>query len=123
MTKLHHISLETFAGGAAPERFEHELKKVIANVMDPNTDPEKVRKISLEFKFAPNEGRTGIRMELATKVSLAPIRPIDTIAHIGEQDGKLTLVGYDPSQPSLFEEDQDPDVNPVRAHAPHTQEE
>lgn len=43
--------------GSVPERFEHEMKKILANIADVNTDPEAKRCLTLEFKIAPSPDR------------------------------------------------------------------
>lgn len=35
------INLNEFADGAALERFNREMKRVLENIADPNTDPTK----------------------------------------------------------------------------------
>ena len=37
------IDLNKFAGGALSEKVNTELEKILQNIQDPNTDPEKVR--------------------------------------------------------------------------------
>jgi hypothetical protein len=115
VTKLHEVNLETFAGGAAPERFERELGRVLRNIMDPNTDPEALREIALKFKIKPDETRTFLRTRLEVTSKLAPARPVETPLHLAEKGGRYVAVGYDPRQPDLFPGAQDPDANPARA--------
>ena len=45
-----NIDLENLAGGELAEKFEDAMKKVVANMMDPNTPYKNKRKISI-FKF------------------------------------------------------------------------
>ena len=42
-----NLNLAEMANGAFMEQFNIELKKVLANIADPNTDPKKARKITL----------------------------------------------------------------------------
>ena len=50
------ISMDDMCGGALLQRFNMEMAKIGRNIMDPNTDPRKPRKltISLTFKAAPS---------------------------------------------------------------------
>jgi len=41
------VSLETLKGGAAVQLFDEELQKVLANIMDPNTEAGAVRSVRL----------------------------------------------------------------------------
>jgi hypothetical protein len=61
--------------GMVSELANDELKKVLANIVDPNTDYKKMRKITLELKFKPNEDRSQITIEVSSKNSLAPNKP------------------------------------------------
>lgn len=121
--KQHEVSLETLAGGAAPPRFDRELRKVVHNIMDPNTDPEAKRSITLTVTFSPTESRTSLGAKIEVKTKLAPPKPVDTAVHIGEMGGKPVMIGYDPRQRSLFSEDQDPDITPMPENATQAQEE
>jgi len=42
---MTRINLATLAGGAAQERFNYELQKVLENISDANTEP-KTKRIS-----------------------------------------------------------------------------
>lgn len=121
--KQHEVSLETIAGGAAPERWDHELRKVLKNVMDPNTDPGAKRSITLTVEFQPSTSRTSMQATLQVKSKLAPTRAVQVPLHLGERGGQLVAIGYDPNQPSLFPQDQDPDVQAARANTHHSEEE
>ncbi|WP_314881384.1 hypothetical protein [Filifactor alocis] len=41
---MEKLSLETLMQGAVQEKFENELKRVLENIMDPNTDFKKKKK-------------------------------------------------------------------------------
>ena len=60
--------------GAITERFNDALSLVLANVYDLNTDPEKVRKISLIVKIKPNKRRDAA--EFKTEVKVEPVPPV-----------------------------------------------
>ena len=66
------VSLRNLAGGAAIERFDDELARVIENIMDPNMEPGVVRKITLEVSLKPQHDRTGSAVGIICKSTLAP---------------------------------------------------
>ena len=66
------FKLETLNGGGVLESVEHCLYQVLDNITDPNTDPKKVRKLTLELKFKPNEHRNMGECEATVKTCLAP---------------------------------------------------
>lgn len=54
------ITLANFGGGALEERFQDELKKVIKNIQDPNTDAEAKRTIDIKVTVQPMKGNRDI---------------------------------------------------------------
>ena len=47
------FTLTEIGRGAAVERFDLELQKVLDNIQDPNTDPKKARSVFLKFTITP----------------------------------------------------------------------
>lgn len=69
---MKHQNLETFAKGALTEQVNRALEEVTRNVQNPNTDPQKVRKIIVTITMKPNEERDLISTSVDTKATLAP---------------------------------------------------
>ena len=55
-----NIDLENLAGGELAEKFEDAMKKVVANMMDPNTPYKNKRKISINLSLEQNENRDDV---------------------------------------------------------------
>lgn len=89
--ELKELDLNTVAGGAGKELFQHALAQVLDNIRDVNTGLEK-RAITLKFEFAPKE-RSGdkVRSEMEvtcrSSVKLAGVLPHSSHAFI-ERDGQ-----------------------------------
>lgn len=98
MVDLTEVSLETLADGAAPELFQRELRRVLENIQDPNTDPEKNRRIRLDVTFEPAEGRGEGRVTVKASSKLAPSETDGRTVYFGEKDGRLAAAHYDPEQ-------------------------
>lgn len=96
------VSLDTIKGGAIIERFNDELKQVIANCLDPNTS-DGVRQITLTVKIKPDAGRSLCGVIAAISSKVLPASPLATSMFIG-MDPKLGPVAYenDPKQLGLF---------------------
>lgn len=113
------VDLDTVAGGALPEKFEHALlERVLPNIMDPNTEPTDVRKITMEVAFKPEQDRCTVPTSVKVKVKLADPKADTGVVHVGERRGELAAVTYDPSQQDLFgpeDEDDDERVTPIDA--------
>ena len=61
--------------GLILELADHEMKKILSNIADPNTDPKKMRKLTIELKMVPNEDRSQIVVTSSAKTNLAPNKP------------------------------------------------
>lgn len=85
------INFATLAGGAVEERFHQELEKVLANIMDPNTDGKAVRGLNISIKFKPTEERRSMpTVEFQIAPKLAPVKNIKTAILIDEDlNGKV----------------------------------
>lgn len=51
------ISLDSLGGGALIERVNLAMDQIARNIMDPNTDPEKARKITITLTFKTDKSR------------------------------------------------------------------
>lgn len=71
------IDLTQFADGAVAERFNQELQKVLENIADPNTDPKKVRKLTMTVKISSNEKRDLATVNVEAKSTLVPAKHIE----------------------------------------------
>lgn len=97
------VTLTTLADGAALELFQNELTRVVENVLDPNTDPEAVRKVVLEVRIKPNEDREVGSCEVKVRATLAGIRGAATTLFFGKHRGQAIAVESNPKQSKLFE--------------------
>ena len=85
-------SLDQLMDGALVERFNQELAKLMENVYDLRTDPNKRRRISLIFDFKPNERRDAAEMSADVKIMTAPPIPLtQTILMSISDDGHVRL--------------------------------
>lgn len=57
MTQFAQLSLANLGGGGAEEIFQRELKRVLANIADPNTDWQTPRKIAIVVEFRTSKSR------------------------------------------------------------------
>ncbi len=107
------VSLPTIAGGAAVELFDEELRKVLANISDVNTDPRKARTITLRVKFVPNDTRDLASVVVASEVKLAPVKPAGVVVYFGKLGGRAVAVETDPRQAGLFDAPREGNVVPL----------
>ena len=71
------ISFETIDGGELDAQFRKALAEVGRNIMDPNTDPEATRGVTITLKFKPS-GTGTVNIEYEVKPKLAAMRKSKT---------------------------------------------
>lgn len=77
------LSIESLCGGAVNERINRALRKVSDNILDPNTDAKKKRKITLELTFLPNkDDREEVAVEAHVTMKIAPEEGVATKFYI-----------------------------------------
>lgn len=86
------IDLNGFAEGAAAEKFNNEMQKVLDNIADLNTDPEKVRTVTLTIKVKPSENRQTANVSVIAKSALAPAKEVSSTI-IMDRDTKGKMIG------------------------------
>ena len=93
---MSKVNLETFAGGALQEKFNDAMKKVLENLMDPNTPWKIKRKIGIEVSFEQNEDRDDSTVNVSAVPKLAPVKPVSTRMAIGKdlKTGELFAEEY-----------------------------
>ena len=91
-----NIDLENIAGGELAEKFEDAMKKVVANMMDPNTPYKNKRKISINLSLEQNENRDDVAIECTVNTTLAPVKSATTRMTIGKdlRTGELYAEEY-----------------------------
>lgn len=90
---LQELKAATLMGGAAIEKLDHELAKVFANIVDPNTKAQAVRQVTLVIKIKPNDKRDRIEVAAQAVSKLSPDEPT-TVEALVEQarDGSVAVL-------------------------------
>lgn len=78
-----NFDLSDISEGAVQEKIDREMKRVAANIIDPNTDPKKKRKLTLTMTLTPNADRRTINVDTEVKSTLAPQVPVSTTMMTG----------------------------------------
>ncbi|MDA8221492.1 hypothetical protein [Desulfosporosinus sp.] len=101
-------SVLEMAKGALLEQVNAEFAKIGANILDLNTDPKKVRKMTVTVSFKSDENREFVSWEAQAKSNLAPVMPVATRFFLGtDKDGTpvaTEIVRDDPNQIHIFDE-------------------
>ena len=98
------VTLANIADKAANELFAHELKKVMENIDDPNTEAIGARKLVLTFTFDPDHDRHEIRTTVEVKSKLMGVKGCTRTTFLGKRNGEPTLYGQDTKQINMFDD-------------------
>ena len=93
-----NANIGNICGGAVPEQFEHEMRRILANIADPNTDPEAKRSLTLEFKFTPSPDRKAAVVSFMCKSKVAGVQGVAGSIFMS----KGLAYTEDPRQTALF---------------------
>ena len=98
------FTLTDIGRGAAVERFDIELQKVLDNIQDPNTDPKKARSVVLKFTITPDEDRGVGKYSIDAQAKLAPIKAHPGRVFLGrDKDGHGVASEEHPAQVEMKE--------------------
>ena len=81
-----NLKLSDLMNGGLEEKMNHELKKVVENIIDPNTEATKAREITIKIKIVPWEDRAKCNMNAVVTSKLQPTKKIDTIIYVGKTE-------------------------------------
>ncbi len=101
MNENYAKSILEMCRGGFMERVDHEMPKVIENIMDPNTKATAKRKLTITMEFSPDDNRSNIVTNFSTKMTLTPTNPIRTTLYISGSDsnGEIQIVEMVPQIP------------------------
>lgn len=101
------LKLQEIGHGVIAEKFEDELAKVVANIMDVNTEAKTVREITLKVKVKPEpEDRRDCDLEIISSCKLAPSKAYVSKLAVGlnRVTGEVGAEEVARLQPALFDE-------------------
>ncbi|HJE44447.1 replication terminator protein [Levilactobacillus namurensis] len=84
--KLINVELSELANGAIQEKLDHALKDVMTNILDPNTEAKKKRKITITLTMEPGENRDTLTLDAQVKATLVPEDSATTTVLVGRND-------------------------------------
>lgn len=120
MAVVGEINLANLGAGAAAEKWQEELRKVLANIMDPATEAQAKRTIVLKVTIKPNKDRIRGKIEVATEARLAAAMAYETQGYFGmdRQTGELVACEDNPHQLTIdnFLDDARQTVEPLEEH-------
>lgn len=104
--ETEEISLFDLLDGGVKELAALNLRRVLDNIRDVNTDAEKKRYLTVKFAFLPNDNRDEVKVDIMVDCKTVPVRAVATTLDIGEDNGQTVAVErpkYTPGQLRLSE--------------------
>ena len=89
------LTFDTMDGGLLAAQFKRALQEIGRNIMDPNTDPEATRGMTINIKFKPS-GTGTIDIQYEVKPKLAGAKKAKTTFLIGQdaKTGRIEIQEY-----------------------------
>lgn len=81
--ETEEISLFDLLDGGVKELAALNLRRVLDNIRDVNTDAKKTRSLTVKFTFLPNEDRDTVNVDIAVDCKTVPVRGGDHAGHRG----------------------------------------
>ena len=96
------LTLSTLAGGALAEQVAMEIRKICANIQDPNCAAETKRKLQINVVFAPNDKRNLVNISYEVKPTLVGPDAGSSAAYLAlDKEGEASLFELE-THPPLF---------------------
>lgn len=81
--QMINFEISKIANGGAQVKLDRALKQVAKNILDPNTEPQKKRSVTLKINITPNKQRDAANITLDIKTTLAPEEGVNTTMLLG----------------------------------------
>jgi hypothetical protein len=95
------VSLANLANGAALERVDAELERVLDNVADVNTKVKVAREIVLKIKIVPSQDRSIGQVKIQCSSKLAGMEEAEHTIEFGQEGRKQVAYQRKGRQPEL----------------------
>lgn len=102
MVDLRELDIESLDSGGVVEELNRVLKEdVLPNIFDLNTDPTKVRALTLTLQIKPHKSRQAAAVAYSVEPKLPKKKAGETTVFLSKVGGKPMLLGADPGQLTL----------------------
>jgi len=95
------LSIDNMASGAVYEMFNEALKRLAANVADPNTEPTQKRKLTLTIDVTPYKDRSGAEYKARVDAKLAGLKPAEANMYFANRGGEFLAFGRNTKQEEI----------------------
>lgn len=100
-TEHKEASISNLNQGHIADLFAEAWNKVMENIADENTAPNKERVITIKVTVKPNESREYATTKVSSAVSLAPVKPSEGVVLFAYDGTRAKAYVSDPKQEEL----------------------
>jgi hypothetical protein len=94
---MRKIELSNFQHGTITDLFDEELRKVLANIEDENTEAKAERSVTIKIAIKPDKTRRTGEVKVQAYSTLARVKPAESFVFFDiDDDGKLAAFEDDP---------------------------
>ena len=87
--KTIKLDLSQIGDGGLQEKVDKELEKVIANILDPNTEAKTARKLVITLTMKSDDTRQTVATAMEIKSTLAPQKAVATTILVGQEGDQI----------------------------------
>lgn len=96
------LNIGNICEGALPELFDTEIRKVLENIADVNTEADAIRGVTITLRFKPAPDRRSAVVVAQATSKLCGVAPTAGSIFFAKRQGALLAYAEDPRQDRLF---------------------
>lgn len=97
------VTISTIGNGVLHELFDRELERVVADILDLNSEAEAKRTITIKVSIFPDENRGFGSVDLEVSSTLGKPKPAGSLMYFGRKNGQIIAVENTPQQSEMFD--------------------
>jgi hypothetical protein len=97
------VTLVTIGKGVLMELFDRELERVMADILDLNSEAEAKRSIQIKIGINPDKDRGFGACTIEVSSLLGKPKPVGSLMYFGRKNGKFIAVENQPEQSEMFD--------------------
>lgn len=102
------VSLADLAEGSIIEKANDAIAEVARNILDPNTEPDSMRSVTIKLKIKPSKSRDIAAITVGVETKLAQARPAESMLFLSQTSrGEIVVSERDTKQTDLFTQEKE----------------
>lgn len=93
---MRELTFADLCHGAVEEQFRDAISEIVADMSDLNTNPDKVRTITVKIGFMPTPDRTAAQYSAVVSVSLPSKPQVKSTVYLRRDNGRMKAFEHCP---------------------------